>query len=480
MGLLILLTGIWFFLFRGFEAKSKYKDGLAKIKSLGEPTTFTELNTWHKAVPAEKNPALAYQQTSNSIPANIDELRREEQKAYAKWRRAANYNPSTLRIPQTLLPAMRGHLVGQKTHIDQLLKFYSTFPANEPARFPLNWNDGEQVLLPHLSKIKADSGVLIYRSRYYADAGYAGLNEAIRSILVAHRLAHLLNGEPTLISVLVQRSVYTNADAQIERLLNQFALNDMQLLTIQKSVASFDVSDQTANALIGERCFYIAIADSFLNGDTLPMDKWFDTRWVPNKKQRLVMLKRLNAEWYKDMSVYVEYMNSIVKLYKTGFPLLPNSHEKYAENVKTLARLSELEDLTGVGNEEPNASNLYTYFYSKKNLEAIHRLAGHNSEKPNYVLEWALLQQLAETAIAIERYRLANLSLPQSLNQLVPQFLTTLPVDPYSEGKTLRYVAEANGKFMLSSIESDNKKPKHRHPAPDLYTFIVNPALRTR
>jgi len=87
---------------------------------------------------------------------------------------------------------------------------------------------------------------------------------------------------------------------------------------------------------------------------------------------------------------------------------------------------------------------------------------------------------LAGTAIAIERYRLANRTLPQSLNQLIPQFLSTLPVDPYSEGKTLRYAAGANGSFMLSSIESDNQKPKHPHPAPDIYTFGVNPALRRR
>ena len=36
------------------NSHSKYKEELAKIKSLGEPTTLADLNTWHKAVPAEK------------------------------------------------------------------------------------------------------------------------------------------------------------------------------------------------------------------------------------------------------------------------------------------------------------------------------------------------------------------------------------------------------------------------------------------
>ena len=31
------------------NSHSKYKEELAKIKSVGEPTTLADLNTWHKA-----------------------------------------------------------------------------------------------------------------------------------------------------------------------------------------------------------------------------------------------------------------------------------------------------------------------------------------------------------------------------------------------------------------------------------------------
>ena len=50
------------------SSKSKYKEELAKIKSLGEPTTWADLNTWYKAVPAANNSALAYLETRKSIP----------------------------------------------------------------------------------------------------------------------------------------------------------------------------------------------------------------------------------------------------------------------------------------------------------------------------------------------------------------------------------------------------------------------------
>ena len=66
------------------NSHSKYKEELAKIKSLGEPTTLADLNTWHKAVPAEKNSALAYLEARKSEPANAGKLVMEYPKAYSK------------------------------------------------------------------------------------------------------------------------------------------------------------------------------------------------------------------------------------------------------------------------------------------------------------------------------------------------------------------------------------------------------------
>ena len=252
------------------DASSKYKGELAKIKSLGEPTTFADLNTWHKAVPAANNSALAYLETRKSIPpwGPVDSA---YLKAQNVLKRSKNYNPSTLRIHPTLMPSVRAKLIARNAHIQQLLNFYSTSPANQPARFPVDWNNGWNTLLPHLAPLKKDSNLLITRSRIFADAGNAG--EAIRSILAVHRLAHLLEGEPIMISVLVQQALCYIADEQIERLLNQFALNDAQLLALHQSIASFNVPTQYANAFIGERCSVIATDETVRNGSSAEIQK---------------------------------------------------------------------------------------------------------------------------------------------------------------------------------------------------------------
>jgi len=449
------------------SSNSKYKEELAKIQSSGEPTTNADLNTWHKAVPAEKNSALAYLEARKSLPENWAEFSKDYQKAYAKSRRSKNFNPSALRIPPSLLPSVRAQLIAHNVQINQLLNLYATSPANQPARFPVDWNNGMTAELPHLAWLKGDVNLLVMRSRIYADAGNAG--EAVRSILAAHRLAHLLNGEPSLMSTLVQQALYGITDVQIERLLNQFALNDAQLVALHQSIASFNVPAQYANALIGERCTGIATEETARNGSADEIQR-IDKHGEMLKEKLIQQLKnRSVADQDLDMTLFLEFHNSLIKLFKSGYPQLPASHEKYNENVKTSARISEINELI---NDKSNSK----YIISQMLGQSLTRFG----VKDGHSRRWSLLQQMAGTAMAIERYRLANRTLPQSLDQLVPQFLSAPPLDPYSEGKTLRYAPRANGSFMLSSIKSDSKKPLHPHPAPNMYTFGVNPALRGR
>jgi hypothetical protein len=58
---------------------------------------------------------------------------------------------------------------------------------------------------------------------------------------------------------------------------------------------------------------------------------------------------------------------------------------------------------------------------------------------------------LARTAIALERYRLANGEYPQSLPTLAPQFIAQVPHDVIN-GQALKYQRVSNGQFVLYSI----------------------------
>jgi hypothetical protein len=65
-------------------------------------------------------------------------------------------------------------------------------------------------------------------------------------------------------------------------------------------------------------------------------------------------------------------------------------------------------------------------------------------------------RRLTVTAIAIERYTLRNGHPPPDLDALVPQFLSTVPIDLMS-AKPLRYKLNPNDSFVLYSVGEDGR-----------------------
>jgi hypothetical protein len=63
--------------------------------------------------------------------------------------------------------------------------------------------------------------------------------------------------------------------------------------------------------------------------------------------------------------------------------------------------------------------------------------------------------ELAAAALAVERYRLARGSLPESLDQLVPDGFGVVPQDPF-DGASLRYKRLDRG-FVVYSVGEDCK-----------------------
>lgn len=65
-------------------------------------------------------------------------------------------------------------------------------------------------------------------------------------------------------------------------------------------------------------------------------------------------------------------------------------------------------------------------------------------------------RQVALAAIALERYRLAHSRYPDSLEDLTPDYLPAIPVDPI-DGQPLRYRVDADGAAAVYSIFADLK-----------------------
>jgi hypothetical protein len=89
--------------------------------------------------------------------------------------------------------------------------------------------------------------------------------------------------------------------------------------------------------------------------------------------------------------------------------------------------------------------------------------------------------QVARTAVAVERYRLATGQLPDDLSELVPSHLEEIPLDPF-DGRPLRY-KKRDGGYVVYSVGPDGtddngteQQPIPRSQKKDLpydITFIV-------
>jgi len=65
-------------------------------------------------------------------------------------------------------------------------------------------------------------------------------------------------------------------------------------------------------------------------------------------------------------------------------------------------------------------------------------------------------RRVVVTAIVLKRFQLRHGKLPETLNELVPEFFRAVPIDPY-DGKSLRYHPNADGTYLLYSIGENSK-----------------------
>ena len=69
-------------------------------------------------------------------------------------------------------------------------------------------------------------------------------------------------------------------------------------------------------------------------------------------------------------------------------------------------------------------------------------------------LQAETMRRVVITAIALKRFQLAHGPWPETLGELAPKFLPSVPIDPY-DGKPLKYHSNADGTFLLYSVGDD-------------------------
>lgn len=379
---------------------------LAAIHAAGLPTNGTEANDYYTAVPDDENAALKIVDAFTSI-TNYNDQRSNEVASTKFPRRKDTLTPEQLELLRDYV-AMNSNAIAKAQEAIKLPR----------CRYPMDLSWGAATLLPHLAELKTMSRIAEFQS-------LLDTNESSVAISTIIGMARTLDTEPTIISKLVRIAMLNMAEIALECRLNIGELNEAQLTNLEQLFAEAAKTNQMANGLIGERASFLRyFRMSFTEIQKLsnnPSEQ--DRPPIPGPQP---LFSTLTGFFERDLRFYLQAMETNISL-ATTFP----------KNISTITNVEEQISQTSRHNY---------YILSALMLPALGNAIVKEANGSVQVSS-------AQTALAVERFRLANGQLPENLNELVPQFLSIVPVDPF-DGKPLRYHRLAKG-YVIYSVGQD-------------------------
>ena len=280
--------------------------------------------------------------------------------------------------------------------------------------------------------------ICIFEDMLYLETLFYAENQetdrVTQAVADSFRLANLLYQEPIILCSRLGLSVTKIAVLNLEYALNRCSLSRAQIQEINDIISEIQSAPRLYRSLIGERCLSADInylmdgkstyfimhigRTSLVSGGGGPAQ--FRERYFPHAD--LVGVPDM------DHADYLNFMDRYIKMLD-----LPVEERVQAVN--------EIDDEVSSIPETFPITRLYTPRASKLLLLDIRYQAYLNA---------------AQCALLVEKYRLDNGGrLPSGLEELVPDYVDTLPVDPY-DGGYIKYKKTEDG-YIVYSIGDDQK-----------------------
>jgi len=304
------------------------------------------------------------------------------------------------------------------------------------ARFPTNYTLGSDMAMDHLYGVRAAARLLLLESHIRARQGDA--SGAFESLTAALRVDHALYYEPSLQTQLVRVRMRGMGQRQLELLLTSAHFSDKELLEIKEELASTNWQESLARGIRGDRVIISRHYRGELGDGIARQELPFVATALPRDEEFL---------WY------LGSMRRAIDATREPPWLMRR-------------RIEELEEeLLGFGHE-----GKLKQFRFMLTLLVTSPL---NAFTTGHMMGMAF-DRTAEAAIAAELFHRRHGRMPASLDELVPEFLPKVPLDPY-DGQPLRSVAR-DGSLVIYSI-GHNSTDDDGHRADDIdegdLTFVL-------
>jgi len=302
------------------------------------------------------------------------------------------------------------------------------------SRFPLNYDSESPsaILLPHLAALKKCSQTLQLRSLAELQNGQP--EKALADVKLALQLTDKIHTEPFLISHLVRIAMLQIMLQPIWEGLADHRWSEEQLVALDAELAKLDFLADYKLSMRGEMGCQGGEVDRLRHHPEQMQDLGgmsdggggVMNQLLPGKiAARLIPTGWLYQNQFRCARMMVDYYLPLVDVNQGTFSpaLARRGDAAVMAEIKTASPFNLLERLmlSGLG----NGAKRFAYAQSSVNL--------------------------ARTAIALERYRLAHGAYPESLDALAPQFIAKLPHDIIN-GQPLHYRRTSDGQFVLYSV----------------------------
>jgi len=301
---------------------------------------------------------------------------------------------------------------------------YSWFPIQYD--YQPSWG----ILLPHLARMKGLTMLTQVRATARLEAGKS--EEAFADLKLGLRLSDSIREEPLLIDHLVRIATLAVDLQTLREGLIRHAWTEPQLIEIGKYLASVDLLAEYAQAMQGERALGVSGLDYLRRRGFRenPMNYIADSEGGSASAGNFNLMP---GGWiYQNMKTISEMHQefTLPAVDAKAHRIFPEISERGTRAVETMR--------TGP----------YTIF-AKMLLPALQKSLQKSARMQTYVDD-------ARISCALERYRLAEGKLPDTLDVLAPRFIDQIPNDVI-DGKPLRYRRNSDGGYVLYSVGWNRK-----------------------
>ena len=333
--------------------------------------------------------------------------------------------------------------------------------------FQLDYRQGYNLMLPQLAALKRCAQGLSAAATCELQAGHPAA--AVTNLCAMLGLVRGDMGERILISQLVRMAMAQIAVAASWEVLQATNLTDADLAKLQAAWAGLEFRQAMQNALEMERatteislkklrssnaeaCKLLSYGGAGLSGGSASLGDWLDhpgeelkDTWDDTKLKGAIVLWR--SSWsYDDELRYLKYDQMALSLLRAE----ATNPALYSVVTNLTQRTAAWQAANPVGSGPvwrtlglEDTRQMLADLFNVREATMLTKL-----------MTVEVARQTVITAIALKRFQLAQGHWPQRLEELVPDYLAAVPLDPV-DGQPLRYHCNADGTFLLYSVGSD-------------------------